>query len=82
MTRGEEEDYEDRVHPLIHIVKYVFDLFSLYLSEVSSELLSKNFQNKKKDGLLMRETQTNIFRQFLTISSTVGAYVKDNVHGC
>src|ERR671917_499258 len=31
---------------------------------------------------LKRETQTNIFRQFLTISSTVGAYVKDNVHGC
>jgi hypothetical protein len=82
MTRGEEEDYQDKVHPPIHIVKYVFDLLSLYLSEVSSELLSKNLQNKKKDGLLMRETQTNIFRQFLTISSTVGAYVKDNVHGC
>jgi hypothetical protein len=48
MTRGEEEDYEDKVHPLIQIVKYVFDLFSLYLSEVSSELLSKNFQNKKR----------------------------------
>jgi hypothetical protein len=81
MTRG-EEDYQDKVHPLIHIVKYAFDLFSLYLSKVSSELLSKKFQSKKKDGLLMRETQTNIFRQFLTISSTVGAYVKDNVNGC
>jgi hypothetical protein len=56
MTRGEEEDYQDKVHPPIHIVKYVFDLLSLYLSEVSSELLSKNFQKK---GWFVDEGDTN-----------------------
>jgi hypothetical protein len=81
MTRG-EEDYRDKVHPLVHIVKYTFNLFPLYLNAVRSELLSKSLQNQKKDGLLMRKRRTNIFRQFLTISSAVGAYVKDNFHGC
>ena len=80
MTEGEEV-YQDKGDSLIHIVKYALDLFRLSLLAVGSVSLSKRLQ-KKKDGLLLRRRRTNIFRQFLTVSTTLGAYVKDNIHGC
>ena len=60
MTRG-EEDYQDKVHPLVHIVKYAFDLLPLYLSVVSPELISKKLQNKKR--WFVDEEETNQYFQ-------------------
>jgi hypothetical protein len=77
MTRG-EEDYQDKVDPVVHVVKYAFDLFAISWCGKLRIAIKK----KKKDGLLMWERRTNTLRQLLTIGRAVGAYVKDNIHGC